>query len=109
MRVKDIIKVEDLKNAKLFNDNKVIEDNKPNKIRNGLKKVGKIALNSLGTIGDLASVAGMLLPAVGLAGAAVSGVSKILGGVSAIGDIAGAVSSAGELFNEKSQLAGMEA
>lgn len=108
MRVKDIIEVKNLKEG-LFNDVETSEDNKSSKIRNELKRVGKTALNAMGVIGDFASVVGMILPAVGLAGTVITGVSKILSGVGAVGDIAGVVASTGELFNEKEQLSGMEA
>lgn len=109
MRVKDIIETDALKDQELLNEEMEENTTKSSKIRKGLKKVGRAVLNALGTIGDFASVAGMFIPAVGIAGTAISGVSRALSGVGAIGDIAGVMASTGELFNEKEQLAGMEA
>ena len=109
MRVKDIIETDTLKDQELLNEEMEEATTKNGKIRNGLRRVGRAVLSALGTIGDFASVAGMILPAVGVAGTAISGVSRILSGVGAVGDVAGAMAGAGELFNEKEQLAGMEA
>ena len=105
MRVKDIIEVEDLKKTELPKDLEVAEDNKPSRIRNGLRRVGRFALDALATLGDFASVAGMFLPAVGVAGTAISGISRALSGVGAVGDVAGAIASTAQMFEEKNQMA----
>ncbi len=102
MRVKDIIEVEDLKKTELPKDLEVTEDNKPSRIRNGLRRVGRFALDALATLGDFASVAGMFLPAVGVA---ISGISRALSGVGAVGDVAGAIASTAQMFEEKNQMA----
>ena len=105
MTVKDIIEVEDLKKTELPKDLEVTEDNKHSRIRNGLRQVGRYALDALATLGDFASIAGMILPAVGIAGKAVSGISRALSGVGAIGDVAGAMASTAQMFEEKSKMA----
>ncbi len=109
MRVKDIIEVEDLKKTELPKDLEVTEDNKPSRIRNGLRQVGRYALDAMIVVGGVATLAGVLLPAVGLAGAAVSEIGMALTAAATVGQIAEAVSNTAGALGGKSQPVCMEA
>jgi len=101
MRVKNIVGLETLENHK-FEDYSDLDmkDRKKEKIRNGLKTVGKISLKSMMVLGG---IAGFAMPLIS-SGAVASKVAFALASTAAAGKILEICANAGEVFNESKKL-----